>query len=237
MNQEKIGKFIAELRKEKNLTQQALADKLGITDRAVSKWETGRCLPDLSLLIPLSEELDISINELLLGEHQKEEIQNESYEQNLVQTIQYSTEKIKNNKKSYQKIVFLLLSFVFFLLLLFLRLLNPWILLFVTLTYLGYFIYQFLITKKKYFFLPIFLLSVFMCYSFFTYSGAVRLQIALMGHPIEAYQTGLKENPNYHPDHHRYFIPTKDIQVVSGSMLYFRCENYFGIKIASYYGF
>jgi transcriptional regulator with XRE-family HTH domain len=68
MNQEKIGKFICELRKEKNLTQKELADKLNITDRAVSKWENGRGLPDLSLLMPLCKELDISINELLSGE-------------------------------------------------------------------------------------------------------------------------------------------------------------------------
>ena len=50
MNQEKIGKFILDLRKEKNMTQNELADKLGITDRAISKWENGRGMPDLSLL-------------------------------------------------------------------------------------------------------------------------------------------------------------------------------------------
>lgn len=48
MNQEKIGKFISELRKEKNMTQEQLANKLGITDRAISKWENGRCLMDIS---------------------------------------------------------------------------------------------------------------------------------------------------------------------------------------------
>ena len=68
MNQEKIGKFIAELRKEKNLTQQELADKLGVTDRAVSHWENGRRLPDYSLLKDISKELNIAINELLSGE-------------------------------------------------------------------------------------------------------------------------------------------------------------------------
>ena len=61
MNQEKIGKFIAELRKEKKLTQQDLADKLGVTDRAVSHWENGRRLPDYSLLKDISKELNISI--------------------------------------------------------------------------------------------------------------------------------------------------------------------------------
>ena len=67
MNQEKIGRFIAELRKEKKMTQIDLANKLGITDRAISKWENGRGMPDLSLLTPLCEILDISINELLSG--------------------------------------------------------------------------------------------------------------------------------------------------------------------------
>ena len=68
MNQEKIGRFIAELRKEKNMTQVDLANKLGITDRAVSKWENGRGMPDLSLLLPLCDTLNISVNELLSGE-------------------------------------------------------------------------------------------------------------------------------------------------------------------------
>lgn len=68
MNQEKIGKFIAKLRKEKNMTQQELADKLSVTDRAISNWENGRRLPDYSLLRSISNELDVSINELLTGE-------------------------------------------------------------------------------------------------------------------------------------------------------------------------
>ena len=68
MNQEKIGKFIAELRKEKNLTQSALAQQLGVSTNAVSKWERGICLMDMSLLRPLSKILDISVNELLYGE-------------------------------------------------------------------------------------------------------------------------------------------------------------------------
>ena len=62
MNQEQIGKFISALRKEKNMTQIELANKLGITDRAISKWENGRGLPDISLFEPLCNELNISIN-------------------------------------------------------------------------------------------------------------------------------------------------------------------------------
>ncbi len=73
MNQEKIGRFIAESRKAKNYTQEELAEKLGITNKAVSKWENGICLPDSSLYQPLCQVLDISINELFAGERCKEE--------------------------------------------------------------------------------------------------------------------------------------------------------------------
>ena len=67
MNQENVGHFIAELRKEKNMTQQELADKLCVTDRAVSHWENGRRLPDISLLKMLSEVFEVSIIEILNG--------------------------------------------------------------------------------------------------------------------------------------------------------------------------
>lgn len=68
MDQSKIGKFICERRKANSLTQSQLAEKLGITDKAVSKWETGKSMPDLSLFTPLCDLLDITLNELLLGE-------------------------------------------------------------------------------------------------------------------------------------------------------------------------
>lgn len=68
MDQVKIGRFIAELRKEHNMTQMNLAEKLGITDRAISKWENGRGLPDVSLMKPLCEVLGITVSELLSGE-------------------------------------------------------------------------------------------------------------------------------------------------------------------------
>ena len=68
MNQEVIGKFIAKQRKLKELTQEELAEKLGITKNAVSKWERGLCLMDMSLLKPLSEILDVSVNDILAGE-------------------------------------------------------------------------------------------------------------------------------------------------------------------------
>ncbi len=68
MDQEQIGKFIAKQRKLKELTQEELAEKLGITKNAVSKWERGLCLMDMSLLKPLSEILEVSVNDILAGE-------------------------------------------------------------------------------------------------------------------------------------------------------------------------
>ena len=68
MDQTQIGKFIAACRKKQNLTQEQLAEKLGITKNAVSKWERGLCLMDMSLLQPLSKILGVSINEILMGE-------------------------------------------------------------------------------------------------------------------------------------------------------------------------
>ena len=76
MNQEKIGKFIASLRKEKSMTQLELAEKLNITDRAVSKWERGKGMPDTSIMIYLCDELGISVNELLCGERIEMETNN-----------------------------------------------------------------------------------------------------------------------------------------------------------------
>ena len=79
MNQEKIGKFIAKLRKQKKLTQEQLAEKLGITKNAVSKWERGLGLMDLSLLKPLSYILEVSVTEILNGEKIDEEIDLSDY--------------------------------------------------------------------------------------------------------------------------------------------------------------
>lgn len=94
MNQERIGKFIAVCRKEKKITQSELAEKLGVTDRSVSNWETGKNMPDLSLFKPLCEILGITINELLSGERLDKEKYQEKFEENIVNTIDYSTKKI-----------------------------------------------------------------------------------------------------------------------------------------------
>ena len=92
MDQIKIGKFIAECRKKNNLTQMQLADKLNITDRAISKWENGKGMPDSSIMLDLCNELKISVNELLSGEILEMEVYNEKHEQNLIEMIKQKEE-------------------------------------------------------------------------------------------------------------------------------------------------
>ena len=115
MDQEKIGKFILELRKDKKMTQQELADKIGVTDRAISKWENGRGMPDISLMKPLCEILDITLNELISGEKiDKKEYQKKS-DENILKTIKYT------NKKTnfFKKFLICLISFFLILILMF----------------------------------------------------------------------------------------------------------------------
>ena len=87
MDQKKIGSFIAARRKDSGLTQSQLADKLGITDKAVSKWETGKSMPDLSLLSPLCDLLQITLNELFLGESIPDEKLREKSNQVLLEVM------------------------------------------------------------------------------------------------------------------------------------------------------
>lgn len=96
MDQIKIGRFIAERRKLKKLTQMQLAEKLGITDRAISKWENGKGMPDSSLMLDLCAELQISVNELLCGEVIEMTNYNEKAEQQL---LEMAKEKEKNDKQ------------------------------------------------------------------------------------------------------------------------------------------
>ena len=95
MNQDKIGKFISECRKNKRMTQSDLAEKLGVTDKSVGNWENGRNMPDLALFKPLCEELGITINELMSGEKISKDKYQEKFEENIVNTIDYSTKRIK----------------------------------------------------------------------------------------------------------------------------------------------
>lgn len=95
MDQIKIGKFIAEERKRKKYTQRQLADILGISDKTISKWERGNGFPEISLLLPLCEELEISVNELLSGERLEEIDYKKKAEENMVNMIREKEENIK----------------------------------------------------------------------------------------------------------------------------------------------
>ena len=108
MDLDKIGKFIALNRKNKGLTQEQLAEKLGVTNKTVSRWETGKYMPDLSLLKPLSEELGITLNELLSGEKIEEQKIVENTEKNIINTIDYSNKKVENEHKKISIILMIL---------------------------------------------------------------------------------------------------------------------------------
>lgn len=96
MDQEKIGKFIAMLRKEQALTQKELAQQLGVSDKTISKWETGRGLPEVSIMQSLCEILNISINELLSGDRLDISSYREKAEENLATLI---------HRRSYKKLL------------------------------------------------------------------------------------------------------------------------------------
>ncbi|MDE5631159.1 MAG: helix-turn-helix transcriptional regulator [Bacilli bacterium] len=101
MNQEKIGKFIAELRKEKNITQEELADILGVNVRSVSRWENGKTMPDLSLLPMLAKELNIEVSELLNGRRMtKEELV--ELKDTIERLIEYGQNEIIDKSKIWQ---------------------------------------------------------------------------------------------------------------------------------------
>lgn len=105
MNQEMVGKFIAECRKEKQLTQIQLADKLGITNRAVSKWETGKSVPDVSIMLDLCDELGISVNELLCGRHLNEEEEKMESDHNILK-IPLAKKKLENLRIASEILIF-----------------------------------------------------------------------------------------------------------------------------------
>ena len=96
MNQEKIGKFIAECRKKKNITQAQLAEKLSITDRAISNWETGKSMPDSSLMLKLCEIFDITVTDLLVGEVISIEKNNKENEKLLLEMCKQKEKSDKN---------------------------------------------------------------------------------------------------------------------------------------------
>ena len=95
MDQIKIGKFIAEERKTKQYTQRELADKLSISDKTISKWERGNGFPEVSLLLPLCNELEITVNELLSGERLQEMDYKKKAEENMVNLVKEAQESKK----------------------------------------------------------------------------------------------------------------------------------------------
>lgn len=103
MNQVKIGKLIAECRKAKKLTQVELAEKLGVSDKSVSKWENGNCLPDVSLYKKICEILDITLNEFFAGEKLSEEKFKEVADNNLLSALENSVFTLKDKIDFYKK--------------------------------------------------------------------------------------------------------------------------------------
>lgn len=113
MNIENTGRFIAELRREKGLTQAELAQQLGVTDKAVSRWETGKGLPDTSLLRPLAAALEVSIGELLAGERMDAEQRARRADDQILDALRYSRRMLGWTVDFILLILaFLLLSFV-----------------------------------------------------------------------------------------------------------------------------
>lgn len=111
MNQEKIGEFIADMRKKQGMSQKQLADEVGVTDKSVSKWETGKSLPEISKMESLCEVLHININELLSGERLPEAAYSKKAEENMLSLIHESETKA-NQTNIVGVIAMLVLSFV-----------------------------------------------------------------------------------------------------------------------------
>lgn len=124
MDQVKIGKLIAECRKKQKMTQVELAEKLGVTDKSVSKWENGVCLPDVSLMKNLCENLGITLNELFNGERIPENKYKEVSDNNLLNALENSAftlkDKIEYFEKKWEKehfleLIIIMLIIVFFI--------------------------------------------------------------------------------------------------------------------------
>ena len=103
MDQIKTGKFIATLRKEKDLTQEQLGEKLGVTNKTISRWENGNYMPDIEMLSLLSKEFDVSINELISGERFLEEDFKKAADNNLVMALNNSIFTLKERIAFFKK--------------------------------------------------------------------------------------------------------------------------------------
>ena len=103
MNIIKTGKFIAKLRKDKGLTQEQFGDKMGVTNKTVSRWETGKYLPPADILILMSELFDVSINELLAGQRLSDDEYKQTAEKNLTEVIRSSSFTTKDEIDFFKK--------------------------------------------------------------------------------------------------------------------------------------
>ncbi len=100
MEQEKIGRFLSELRKEQGLTQQQLADSIGVSNKTISKWECGKGMPEISSIMPLCQMLHINVNELISGERLSEDGYSKKAEENMMNLIQETEISKKKSRNS-----------------------------------------------------------------------------------------------------------------------------------------
>lgn len=103
MDQAKVGKFIAQLRKERGLTQEELGQKVGVTNKTVSRWENGNYMPDIELLVPLGEILGVSVNELLAGERLDDAAFRRQADENLVAAVRESSFDLKERTNFFKR--------------------------------------------------------------------------------------------------------------------------------------
>ncbi|MGN0312151.1 MAG: helix-turn-helix domain-containing protein [Lachnospiraceae bacterium] len=109
MNQLMTGKFISQKRREKNLTQEQLAEKLGVSNKTISKWETGKCMPDYSVVKSLCEELEITVAELMDGE-ESEEKSVRTYDDDQIMDLLRRTQELEKQKNSLYGIILIVMG-------------------------------------------------------------------------------------------------------------------------------
>ncbi len=112
MNQGTIGKFIAKKRKEQNLTQEQLAERLGVSNKTVSKWETGKCMPDYAVINSLCEELKVSISELMDGE-EAEDKSVRVYDDEQILDLLRRTQELEKQKVTLTGIILIVMGIAF----------------------------------------------------------------------------------------------------------------------------
>ena len=229
MNQKEIGLLIAKLRKKKKLTQEQLAEQLHVTNKTISRWENGNYMPDLSLLIPLCNILEITVDELLQA-NIKEKTNNHE------EIIIYAIKKEKENKKKYLSII-LFIILMTILLLYSIRFINLWTYLIFLISIIILLINKYINNKSIYTLIFSLLLIIYTIYSYTTYAGSVRACVFLMGHPIKAHTTGVYLKEDYANPNYKYFNVDNNIQTISGDIGYIQVIEYGPLKISSYYGY